>query len=93
MLEKIRLKILDLMKNEDAQIYLYGSFARGEGKQSSDIDIAVKYRGESNRNKIMKLREFFEESNFPYRVEIADMNFMSKILSDEIKRTGILWKA
>lgn len=88
-LEKIRQKILSEMQDEDAQIYLFGSYAKGNFMQSSDVDVAIK--GVS-RQKICQLKEFFEESNIPCKVDIVDLNFASANLIGEIERSGILWK-
>ncbi|MBR6013412.1 MAG: nucleotidyltransferase domain-containing protein [Selenomonadaceae bacterium] len=91
-LEKIRQMILDFMKDEAAKIYLFGSWARGEQKKSSDVDIAVDYFGKYNRKKFSDLRELFEESSIPYRVDIVDLKFSSAELLDKIKKEGIIWK-
>lgn len=41
---------------------------------------------------ICMLREKMEESNVPYRVDLVDMQFASKILLKKICQEGILWK-
>lgn len=41
---------------------------------------------------ICMLREKLEESNVPYRVDLVDMQFASKILLKKIRQEGILWK-
>lgn len=84
--------ILDFMQNEDAKIYLFGSRARNTAVRSSDIDIAIKYNGASNRRKIAALRDELEESNIPYMVDIVDMNEAASDLLAEIEREGIEWK-
>lgn len=40
-LEQIKDLVLSSMASQDVQIYLFGSWARGEQKQSSDVDIAI----------------------------------------------------
>lgn len=89
MLEKIRSQIRDVMQDTNAKIYLFGSYAKGNFRQSSDVDIAIKG---ANSQKIRQLREHFEESNIPCKVDIVDLNFASANLIGEIERTGILWK-
>lgn len=84
--------ILDFMQNEDAKIYLFGSRARNTAVRSSDIDVAIKYNGASNRRKIAALRDELEESTIPYMVDIVDMNEAASDLLTEIEREGIEWK-
>lgn len=90
MLEKIRRQIREILQGTDAKIYLFGSYAKGNFRQSSDVDIAIQC---ANLQKIRQLREHFEESNIPCKVDIVDLNFASADLIGEIERTGILWKS
>lgn len=89
MLEKIHRQIREILQGTDAKIYLFGSYAKGNFRQSSDVDIAIQG---ANKQKIRQLREHFEESNIPCKVDIVDLNFASADLIGEIERTGILWK-
>lgn len=89
MLEKIRRQIREILQGTDAKVYLFGSYAKRNFRQSSDVDIAIKGL---SRQKIRQLREHFEESNIPCKVDIVDLNFASADLIGEIERTGILWK-
>lgn len=50
----ILLKLLDLTKlNNDSEIYLYGSYARGEYSEDSDIDLLI--IGKTTKNEIISL--------------------------------------
>ena len=88
MLDRIREKVLTLTSGENAEIYLFGSYARKSFRQSSDVDIAIKGASEK---KIREIREYFEESNIPCKVDIVDMNFAGEKLIGEIERTGVRW--
>ena len=92
-LEKIKKLTLNFMKNEPLKIYLFGSWGRGEQNKSSDVDIAVEYNTKSDRTKIALLRELFEESAIPYRVDVVDLQFVSDTLRKEILKEGLLWTA
>jgi len=90
-LQQIKDIVLSSMASQDVQIYLFGSWARGEQKQSSDVDIAIESK-ENIASSICSLREKLEESNIPYRIDLVDMQFASKILLQKIRQEGILWK-
>ena len=89
MLDRVREKILSLTAGEDVKIYLFGSFAKGNYRTSSDIDIAI---GGASSKKIREIREYFEESNIPRKIDIVDMNFAGEKILREIERTGVRWR-
>ena len=91
--EKTRRKILDFMKNEDVCVYLFGLRAKGTQRLTSDIGVAVCYKGEPNRVKIAELRELFEDAAIPYVMDIVDMSFAAKNICDEIRRDAVIWRA
>ena len=90
-LEQIKDLVLSSMASQDVQIYLFGSWARGEQKQSSDVDIAIESK-ENIASSICSLREKLEESSIPYRIDLVDMQFAGKVLLQKIHQEGILWK-
>ena len=81
--------VLSLMREEPADIFLFGSWARGEQRQGSDVDLAVAYRGPSNALKLAELREALEESTIPYNVDVVDMQQASDALRAQIRKDGI----
>lgn len=91
-LERIRDFALKAMEDEKANIYLFGSWARGSARHSSDVDIAVEGMVGDISAKIAALREELEESTIPYQVDVVDMARASEVLCEEIRREGILWK-
>ena len=91
--ERIKNLVLKELDGEPASVYLFGSWARGTQRHSSDVDVAIEYRGPSNGRKINALREALEESTIPYRVDVVDMQNASKALAREIRKDGIVWKA
>ena len=91
-LERIRDFALKIMAEEQVNVYLFGSWARGTARHSSDVDIAVEGTVGDISPKIAALREVLEESTIPYRVDVVDMARASEVLCEEIRREGILWK-
>jgi len=91
-MNELKYSVLDSLKNEDARIYFFGSRARGEGRKSSDVDLAVDSGGRDISFTLALLRERLEESSCPYRVDVVDMNRAGEPLRRRIKKEGILWK-
>ncbi|MCD8509383.1 MAG: nucleotidyltransferase domain-containing protein [Bacillus sp. (in: Bacteria)] len=77
---------------EKVRIYLFGSWARRDEKQSSDIDIAIESVDKLPIEKWIELYDSVEESTIPYRVDIVNMDTANPSLVENIKREVILWK-
>lgn len=90
-IQRVKTIVLHHFSAQDVRIYLFGSWARGEQKRSSDIDIAVEGK-EDISYEITLLREKLEESTIPRRVDIVDMHHAGKTLCQRIRKEGILWK-
>jgi len=75
-----------------AEIYLFGSRARGTQSPRSDIDIALKKDKEISRSAIGEIISMFENSCIPYKIQIVDFNAVSDAMRSSIIDEGILWK-
>ena len=82
---------LKFWQNQPVRIYLFGSWARGEAKRSSDVDIAIESR-EDMSFLIGEFREALENSCIIYNVDVVDMNFAAESLCKKIREEGIVWK-
>ena len=78
-------------QNQPVRIYLFGSWARGRAKRSSDVDIAIE-SGEDMSFLIGEFREALENSCIVYNVDVVDMNFAAESLCKKIREEGIVWK-
>jgi len=90
-LADVRRLVLDVIGNERADVYLFGSWARGEATRLSDVDVAINAHAPLPRGMLARLREHLEESHIPYRVDVVDLarttpEFRSRVLAE-----GILW--
>lgn len=56
----------------DVEIYIYGSRVQGKAREYSDVDIALK--GNIAFNDLLKIKALFEDSTFPYKVDVVDLN-------------------
>ena len=84
---KILMNILYSHKNAISQVKLFGSRARGDYKNTSDIDLAVTFIQPIQ----VKLSSDFENSDLPYTVDIIDHTLINnnKLLNN-IDRDGKL---
>ena len=71
----------------DAQIYVFGSQAKGKSRNDSDLDIAV--FGQKG-NDFAMIEEAFQESNIPLTMEITCMDMMKgSVLEREVLKNGV----
>lgn len=73
-------KYIEFIKNTvntllpDVDIYVFGSRVQEKSLKYSDVDIALKGVGILDFNQVITLRAIFEDSSFPYKVDIIDLN-------------------
>lgn len=84
--------VLAALGGHDAAVWLFGSCARGEVLQHSDIDVAVLPRDDLPTDFFADLREKIEESSIPYDVDIVDLRQAAPSLVGEVRREGIRWR-
>ncbi|HMD65991.1 MAG TPA: nucleotidyltransferase domain-containing protein [Stellaceae bacterium] len=84
--------VLDALSGHDAEVWLFGSCARGDALQHSDIDIAILPRDDLPSGFFSDLAEIVEESSIPYDVDIVDLRSAAPTLIDEVRREGVKWK-
>ncbi len=66
-------------------IYLFGSRARGDNKERSDIDLAVKISEPSNRSQWRGVMDIIEEADTLLQIDCVNLDE-----ADEVFRTRIL---
>ncbi|MGH7113493.1 MAG: nucleotidyltransferase domain-containing protein [Stellaceae bacterium] len=70
----------------------FGSCARGEPRQASDIDIAILPRDVLPGSFFAELEADIEESTIPYNVDLVDLRHADPALVAEVRREGIQWR-
>ena len=90
-LKTVRRIILDGLKGHKAKVFLYGSTARGEDWQGSDIDVAVATLKPLPPGLLSAIREALDESQVPYPVELIDLSSVSPDWAEQIQKQGISW--
>lgn len=91
-IEELRRMVLAALGEHDAAVWLFGSCARSDVQQHSDIDIAILPRGELPGGFFSGLRADIEESKIPYDVDLVDLRRADAALSDAVQREGIMWR-
>jgi predicted nucleotidyltransferase len=62
----------------DCEVRAFGSRSNGEALEYSDLDLAIIVNGKLERRVKALLREAFEESDLPFRVDVIDYNAVSE---------------
>lgn len=91
-IEELRRMVLDALAEHDAEVWLFGSCARDEVRQHSDIDIAILPHDASGSGIIAELAADIEDSRIPYNVDLVDLRRADAALIDEVRREGISWR-
>lgn len=78
------------LKETGANVWIFGSRARGDHKKFSDIDILVESHDKNISSLLSNIREKFEEGNFPYKIDlllIEDLaqSYKDSVLEDRIR--------
>ena len=73
------------------KIYLFGSRAKGNFHDTSDIDIAVNNKTKLERKTIFQIKNAIDSLNIPYKIDVVDINNVSEILKKQIERDKISW--
>ena len=91
-IEELRRMVLDALGAHDAAVWLFGSCARGEPRQHSDIDIAILPRDALPSAFFAELEADIEESTIPYDVDLVDLRHADPALVAEVQREGVKWR-
>lgn len=72
--------ILDILGRfiPECEVRVFGSRCKGKAKKYSDLDLAIVGKEKIDTNKIIEIKDAFEESDLPYRVDVLDWNAISE---------------
>jgi predicted nucleotidyltransferase len=91
-IDELRRMVLSALGAHRAEVWLFGSCARGDVRQHSDIDIAVLPHGDLPSGFFAELGEEIEDSEIPYDVDLVDLRQAAASLVEEVRREGVKWK-
>ncbi len=77
----------------EAKIYLFGSRARGDYAETSDIDIAIDAKSPMSMTQKGQIVSMIDALNIPQKVDVVDFNRIPLALKENIMKEGILWKS
>ncbi|MCC6445119.1 MAG: nucleotidyltransferase domain-containing protein [Armatimonadetes bacterium] len=92
--EEAKRLIVSVIAGSPIRVYMFGSRANGTARRFSDIDIALDANGNPVEQQLLeKLRDMFEESHIPFRVDIVDLVAVPEDMREAILEEGYLWKS
>ena len=74
---------------QTAQVYVFGSRAKGTTKRSADLDLAIDAGRRLTRQESLELWDQFEQSDLPYKVDVVDLHTIKPEFKKMIERDMI----
>ena len=90
-LNRIRTLVVDGLAGTKAEIYLFGSHARGDATRLSDVDVAIDAAEPLPTGCLARLRERLEESTIPLTVELVDLGEADGDFRARVRGEGVKW--
>ena len=77
-----------LKRNDVVRAGIFGSFARGEAKKKSDIDILIKFRGRKSLLDLVRVERELEE-HVGRKVDVVEYSTIHPRLKDQILKEEV----
>src|SRR3989338_162524 len=77
-----------LKKNDVVKAGIFGSYARGEAKKRSDVDMLIKQKGKKSLLDLVRLERILEEK-LKKRVDLLDYDGLSPYLKERILKEEV----
>ncbi len=90
-LKQIRKLILNSLKGQKFQLFLFGSQVADRAGRASDIDIAILPNTVFPCGLLSQIREELEESNIPYPVDLVDLSRSNPEFVQRVREEGVAW--
>jgi predicted nucleotidyltransferase len=90
-LDRARSVILNGLRGYDAEVYLFGSFARGAGTLGSDIDVGVLPLEPIPAWVLSSVRTQLEEAPLLFLVELIDLSEADAEFRQRVIEEGVRW--
>jgi len=76
-----------------AKVYLFGSRARQDYTEISDIDVAIDAGRPLSLTEKGQISTMIDALNIPQKTDIVDFHRVPQALKENILKEGILWKS
>jgi len=76
----------------NAKIIIYGSRARKDDREGSDIDIALDMGKTIEDASLAAIINDLEESDLPIHFDVVDFHKVSERMQKEILKDGVVWQ-
>ena len=88
--EKQRADVLEILRRRlpEAEYIVFGSRVKGNAREYSDLDLAVKDAARIPDVRMFHLREDFSESDLPFRVDLVDYRAVGDDFRRVLDETG-----
>lgn len=86
-IEDLKQFLKEYLRDKKVKVYLFGSRARGDFSDRSDIDLAFEIEDDTD---LSEIRYIIEESNLPYKVDVVDLRY-APYLREIVLKEGIRW--
>ncbi|MBF0282809.1 MAG: nucleotidyltransferase domain-containing protein [Zetaproteobacteria bacterium] len=91
-MEEARRLVLSYLKPWKVEVYLFGSYARGDASKVSDIDLALMPKEEVPVDWLSGLHEYLDDSLITCEVDLIDLRQASERLKAKVQKEGVLWR-
>ncbi len=82
--------VLKILKDMGMRVYVFGSRAKNNAKTLSDLDLCI--MDEYPKASVRKLKENFEESNLPFKVDVVVWSELDESFRETIKKDLVEFK-
>lgn len=90
-LEEVRRMVLDGLKGHRARVYLFGSWARGEERRISDIDVGIEPLEPLPAGLLLDLQDTLDNSDVLYPVDLVNLDITAPGLRERVLTEGVPW--
>ena len=88
-LKEIREIVFRYLDPKKDRVFIFGSRTQTTARKFSDVDVGIKSKRKIELSTLSSIMEAFEESNFPYIVEVVDFSTVSRKFQQVAER-GII---
>jgi predicted nucleotidyltransferase len=88
----VLLLVIEIFKDENVIMILFGSGARGDYSRVSDIDIGILPEKSLDKRKLILLKEKIDDLNIPCIADVVDLSKVTEVFKDKAIREGVLWE-